>query len=269
MHFGIIHYRAPGDTIDEFLDYVAETGFDVIEFQCGDVWSDTKQEPEKEAEALRKKMEARGLAASALATGNDFVHLDEAAIVAQVARMDRLSKVAVLLGAKVLRTEGGSSKDEVPKEEEGRAIGECLKRCIEFAERDDVYLAVDNHGLVTNQPETLLTALEAANSPRIGTNLDTANYRWAGYSVDECRSIYDRVASHARHTHLKDCTGTQREKTYCGTVHGEGEVDLMHAVSALKKAGYAGPYLAEWEGPPEEDSGVAYARCLEWMRKNI
>ncbi len=269
MKFGIIHYRAPGDTMEEFLDYVAETGFDVIEFQCQDVWSEELQNPENEAEKLRDQLESRGLQASALATGNDFVLEDEAGVLAQVERMDRLSKTAVILGAKVLRTEGGSSKDAVPQEREGRAIGECLKRCIDFAERDGTYLAVDNHGTVTNNPDTLLTALKMADSPRVGTNLDTANYRWAGHSVEECRRIYDVMAPYARHTHFKDCTGTSKEGSYRSTVHGEGEVDLLCAASALKKAGYDGPYVAEWEGPAEEDNAVAYARCLEWMRNNI
>jgi len=269
MQFGIIHYRAPGDTMEEFLDYVAETGFDVIEFQCQDVWPEGLQNPEKEAEKLRGLLEARALQASALATGNDFVLEEEEAIRGQVERMDRLSKIALILGAKVLRTEGGSAKGGIPQEREGQAIGECVKRCIEFAERDGTYLAVDNHGTVTNNPDTLLTALKMADSPRVGTNLDTANYRWAGHSVEECCRIYEVMAPYARHTHFKDCTGTSKDGTYLSTVHGEGEVDLLSAAAALKKAGYNGPYVAEWEGPAKEDNAVAYARCLEWMRNNI
>jgi sugar phosphate isomerase/epimerase len=77
------------------------------------------------------------------------------------------------------------------------------------------------------------------------------------------------MAPYARHTHFKDCTGTSKDGTYRSTVHGEGEVDLLSAAAALKKAGYSGPYVAEWEGPAEEDNAVAYARCLEWMRNNI
>ena len=269
MQFGIIHYRAPGDTLEAFLDYVAATGFDVVELQCQDVWSEAIQRPEQEAERVRGLLDERGVGVSALATGNDFVLLDEAAVQRQIERMERLSKLALILGTKTLRTEGGSRKDAVPQEREGEAIGECLKRCLEFAERDDVYLAVDNHGLVTNDPETLLTALRLADSPRAGTNLDTANYRWAGHSIEACRRIYDGAAPYARHTHIKDCTGTMGDGSYQGTVHGEGEVDLPYAIAALQRAAYTGPYVAEWEGPADEDSAVAYARCLEWMRQNI
>jgi sugar phosphate isomerase/epimerase len=269
MQFGMIHYKAPGDTLEAFLDYVAETGFDVVELQLTDVWPEGNDRPEAEAERVRGLFEERGIGVSAYASGNDFVYLDEDAVRHQVERMDRISKIARILGTKILRTEGGSRKDEVPREREGEAIGECLKRCLDFAEREDVTLAVDNHGHVTNDPDTLLTALKAADSPRAGTNLDTANYRWSGHSVEKCREIYDAVAPYARHTHLKDCTGTQPDGTYIGTVHGEGEVDLIHAVAALDRQGYKGPYIAEWEGPASEDNAVAYARCLEWMRRHI
>ena len=31
MKYGLIHYNTPGDTLEEFLDYTAETGFDAVE----------------------------------------------------------------------------------------------------------------------------------------------------------------------------------------------------------------------------------------------
>ena len=269
MQYGIIHYRAPGDTLEAFLDYAAETGFDVVELQVNDVWPEGNDRPEQEAERVRGLLEDRGVGVSALASGTDFVLLDKEAVRLQVERMERITGMAKILGTNVLRTEGGSRKDDVPREKEGEAIGECLKRCLDFAEREEINLAVDNHGHVTNDPETLLTALKMADSPRVGTNLDTANYRWSGHSVEKCREIYDVVAPYALHTHLKDCTGTSLDGTYCGTVLGEGEVDVRCGVAALQRARYPGPYIAEWEGPADADNAVAYARCLEWMREHI
>ena len=269
MPFGVIHYRAPGDTLEAFLDYAADTGFDVVELQAVDAWPEGNESPERRAEEVRRMLDARGVAASALATSNDFVVLDEAVIDHQLHRMARLSKLAVIIGAKILRTEGGRRKPEVPKERESEAIAECLKRCLEFAEKDDTYLAVDNHGQVTNEPEILLSALRSVGSPRAGSNLDTANIRWADHDLDTCRDFYDAVAPLVLHTHIKDCIGTCVDGSYVGTIHGQGEVDLPHALRALKQVGYDGAYTAEWEGPGDDDSGVAYAECLAWMRQNI
>jgi len=269
MKFGLIHYRAPGDTLEQFLDYAADTGFEAVELMPADVWPEGEDAPERRAETVRGFLDARGLVAGALGTGNDFVVLEPQRIQDQVERMERFGRLAAILGAGILRTEGGQRKDEVPADREAEAIGECLKRCVPFAERLDISLAVDNHGFVTNDPQILLGALDAADSPRIGANLDTANVHWAGNSRQVCCDFYDRVAPRVLHTHIKDCTGSAPESNYRGTVAGEGDVDLQHALQALRRVGYDGIYAAEWEGPGHEDGGVAYARCLDWMKRNI
>ena len=147
---GMIHYNYAGKSLDDFLKFTSETGFGYVELSIGDVWKADIADPEKNAEALRKQVESYGLQVSALGAGNDFVVLEEEAIRAQVERMENIAGIAKLLGTSVLRTEGGSMKDSVPESRWVEAMAGCLTRCLEFAERDDVYLAVDNHGMVTN-----------------------------------------------------------------------------------------------------------------------
>jgi sugar phosphate isomerase/epimerase len=64
---------------------------------------------------------------------------------------------------------------------------------------------------------------------------------------------------------MKDGTGI-REK-YVGHALGEGEINLHHALKALKKAGYRRAYCAEWEGRGDKAEG--YAKCLKWLKKNV
>ena len=49
---------------------------------------------------------------------------------------------------------------------------------------------------------------------------------------------------------------------------GDGEVDLHHAIAALKNAGYEGVFCAEYEGK-ETEGGVGYKKCFEWMQQNL
>ena len=265
MKFGIIHYNAPGDTLEAFLDYAAETGFEAVELQCGDVWPKDCADPESEAERVRGLLSQRGLAISALAAQNDFVLFDADAIRAQVERMARVCRLARLVGTTVIRTEGGARKEAVPEEREVEAMAGCLQRCAEFVERDGMYLAVDNHGYVTNDAELQLRLFGMVGSPNVGANLDTMNYRWMGHSVETCSRFYDLIAPRTFHVHLKDGTGSQRE--YVGAVLGEGELELDRAMAALQKAGYDGTLCAEWEG--RGDNGVGYAGCLKWMQQNV
>lgn len=265
MKFGLIHYNAPGDTFEAFLDYAAKTGFDSVELFSGIALKEGVDSPEKEAERVRKKVEERGLKVCALGAGNDFVLLDEQQIRSQVERMERVCKLAKIMGTNIIRTEGGRAKPEVPPEKYCEAMAGCLKRCCDFIEREDINLGVDNHGTVTNDGELQVRLFKTVNSKHVGATMDTMNYRWMGHSVETCNRFYELVAPYVFHTHIKDGRGSQR--SYVGEAHGEGEINLKHALNALKKAGYKGVYCAEWEGRGDKAEG--YAKCLAWMKANV
>jgi sugar phosphate isomerase/epimerase len=265
MKFGIIHYNAPGKTLEEFLKYAADTGFGFVELQIRDVWPEGCANPEKEAERVRALLGKAGLTASSLAASNDFVVLDEEQVKAQVERMKRVCGLAKIVGCNVIRTEGGSQKDSVPREKWADAIAGCLKRCREFIEPMDMRLAIDNHGYITNEAGIQKKIIMAVDSPNVGVNLDTMNYRWFGHDLQTIHAIYEEVARFAFHTHLKDGTGSRQ--TYVGAALGDGEVELAWAVECLKKAGYDGVWCCEYEG--REDTAVGYAKCLKWMKANI
>ena len=265
MTLGLIHYNTPGDTLEEFLDYAAETGFDAVELFASVALNDNVASPEKEAERVRGLVESRGLSVCAVGAGNDFIVVKEDEITQQVERMKRVCQVAKLMGANVIRTEGGARKAEVPEEDECEAMAECLKRCRDFAEAETIYLGVDNHGVVTNDGDLQVKLFGMVDSPYVGSTLDTMNYRWMGHSVETCNRFYDLVAPHVFHTHMKDGTGSR--ETYVGEALGEGEINLQHALNALKKAGYQGAYCAEWEGLG--DKGEGYAKCFKWLKENV
>jgi len=263
---GVIHYNFPTlPTLTDFLQYAADTGFEYVELQCGDVGVDTDDNPEATAEKVRQEVESRGLKVSALAAGNDFVVLDEEVVARQVARMQRVCRLAQILGTDVIRTEGGSPKDEVPEARYVEAMAGCLKRCAEFCEDMQIKLAVDNHGVVTNDADLQVELFETVGSRFVGANVDTMNYRWKGHSLETVNRFYEIIAPYAFHTHLKDGTGSRGN--YVGAVLGEGEIDLAHAVDCLKRAGYEGVWCAEYEG--REVTTVGYAKCLEWMKANL
>jgi len=267
MKLGLIHYNFPQFSLDEFFAYAAGTGYGYVELQWRDVWdeADPDDAPERRAEDVRRRLEAHGLKVSALAAGNDFVLLDPDEIDRQVARMRRICRLAGLLGTRIIRTEGGSPKPEVPKARWVEAMAGCLKRCLEFVEPEGFYLAVDNHGLVTNDAELQLELFTKVGSRHVGANLDTMNYRWAGHDLQTVNRFYELIAPHTFHTHMKD--GRDSRENYVGLALGEGQIDLHHAVRCLKKAGYDGVWCAEYEG--REPSDIGYRKCYEWLRKHV
>lgn len=262
MKFGLIHYNQPDlETFEAFLAFAAESGFDAVELFLGDYWPEGDDDPERHAASVRKLVDAAGLSVCAMTALNDFVFLDEENIAREVARMERVCGLAKILGTNVLRTEGGKPKESVPEDRHVEAMAECLKRCLPFVERDEITLAVDNHGLVTNDADLQVRLLEAVGSNYVKATLDTMNYRWAGHDLETVGRFYTTIAPYVRHVHIKDGTGTRAN--YKGCVIGEGEIDVPAAIRALKEVDYDGVWCVEYEG---SEGSAGYAKCLERLK---
>ena len=264
MGYGLIHYNTPGVTFEDFVAFAATSGFDSVEVMISDVWASGAEFATEKAHEARAILDRHGITASALTAANDFVQLGAKAIAEQVDRMQQVAQLAGIVGTSVLRTEGGQPKDAVPEEKYAEAIAGCLKACVPFCEDMGVKLAVDNHGVVSNNPAVLLPALEAVSSPCIGSNLDTMNLRWWGNAVADLPKIYHDLAPYVLHTHMKDGSGVRGE--YQGAALGQGEIPLQVAVDELVAVGYKGAWTAEWEG--KGDKGEGYQACLAWLKAN-
>ncbi len=263
---GFIHYNWPGFSFDDFLKFAADNGAGWVELQLTDVCEDDNFDIQRAAQ-VRTQVENHGLKVSALAARNDFLQSDSEAIVFQVQRMQRVAQLAqILCDEPILRSEGGAPKDGIAQDSWGAALYECFSRCTDFADEMGVTLAIDNHGIVTNDGDLLIALLKRLNHPRIGSNLDTMNFRWADNAIEDCNRFYSELAPYVKHTHLKDGSGSFKE--YRGAALGEGEINLQHALNCLKNVGYDGIYLAEYEGP-ETQNGVGYGKCLKWMKANV
>ena len=265
---GVIHYNFPGYSMEEFLSYAESTGFEYVELQIGDVWEEKEEgfdEAMGKAKALRAQVDSHGRAPSAVAARNDFVQLDPGAVKAEAERMEKVCRLAEILGTRILRTEGGRPKDSVPEERWVEAISGCLTECLDFLEDGDFYLAVDNHGLVTNDGDLEVEIFKAVDSRHVGANMDTMNYRWFGHELDTVYRFWEIVAPYALHTHMKDGLGSRSD--YVCMPLGEGELDLGRAIAALKKAGYGGVWCVEYEG--KEDPAIGYRKGLEFLRRNL
>jgi sugar phosphate isomerase/epimerase len=262
--FGLINWNAPGERFAEFVDWAVQTGYAYAEVDVG-FFAGSRQDPDVKAGVAAAAAASRqGLRIWAVSCYNDFLVRSPEAMAAQVARMETVAALAAEAGIPILRMDGGWEKDGVPKERWLDLVVEGFSRCVPIAERHGLTMALDNHGTVTNDVEFQLAVLTRVGSKRLGANLDTMNYRWYGYSVEECRAIYDRVAPHTVHTHLKDGRGSRG--AYVGEAPGEGEIDLTYAVRALQNAGYSGIWCVEQES--KEKAG-GYAKGLAWLQANV
>ncbi len=264
---GVIHYNFPNYSMEDFLSYAEKTGFGYVELQVNDVWDEELPfaRAEEEARKLRQALDTHGLKVSALASRNDFVQLEPNVVRGEAERMEKVCDLAGILGTNTLRTEGGRPKDSVPESQWVEAISMCLTACLDFVEDRDFYLAVDNHGLATNDGDRQVAIFERVGSKHVGANMDVMNYRWFGHDLETVYRFYDLIAPFTFHSHMKDGFGS-RENYVCMPL-GEGELDMERAIDALKKVGYRGVWCVEYEG--KEEPAVGYRKGLEYLRAHI
>ncbi|HOL21576.1 MAG TPA: sugar phosphate isomerase/epimerase family protein [bacterium] len=260
---GVINYNISGFSLEELFKWCSENSVGYVELMRKDVWEDITKS-ENRIKDISNLLTKYGIKISQISSDSDFIQKTEDEFKKQVWMVGEMCKMIKDLGFNQLRIDGGWPKEGVDEKNYRNLVIKGASAVTEIAEKEGVYLALDNHGVVTNNYILLLDVLGTVNSKHLGTNLDTMNYRWYGYRVDKLTEIYKKVAPYALHTHLKDGTGTR--ETYKGAVLGEGEIPLLDAIKILKDSGYNGVWCVEYEGKEGADG---YKKCVEWLKRNL
>ncbi|MGC8976775.1 MAG: sugar phosphate isomerase/epimerase family protein [Candidatus Ratteibacteria bacterium] len=246
---GVIFYNFSFQDLKSFLEWCNEVGVEYAEIY-------NKYLPQ--ASQLIKKYNVK---ISQVSAGNDFVQKTKEELLNQVKMVSELCKKVKDIGCNQIRIDGGWPKEGLDSSKYKELILEGVKRVVEYAEKENVYLALDNHGIITNDYELQLEIFEKINSKYLGANLDTMNYRWYGYPVENLKEIYKLIAPYTLHTHIKDGIGTR--ENYRGMVLGEGEIPVVEAIKILKEKNYKGVWCIEYEG---KDKEAGYKKSVEFLK---
>ena len=224
------------------------------DFSCPNLFTPDKKHSiatDDQIRALAADLQAHKLQIPAFCLMNRFdENPDE-----EIAWTAAVARAAQKLGVKVIRI------DVVPRRLSGEdffkfAVDTC-KRLVEQIGGTGVKLGIENHGGTTNQLEFLERLFDAVGSDRLGLTLDTANFYWFGYPLDELYTIYTKLAKRAFHTHCKSIAypkNVQNTKRSMGWEYGkyncpifEGDIDFKRVLGILREAGYAGALCIENE----------------------
>ena len=246
---GVIFYNFSFEDIEDFLIWCNENSVEYVEIH------------NKDLEKVKGLIERYNVRISQVSAGNDFVQKTKEEFLNQVKMVCELCKKVKDINCNQLRIDGGWPKEGIESSRYKELILEGIERVIEFAEKEGVFLALDNHGVITNDYNLQLEIFEKIKSKYLGANLDTMNYRWYGYPVEKLTEIYKLIAPYTLHTHLKDGTGNR--ENYVGKVFGEGEIPLIDAIKILKENNYKGVWCVEYEG---RDREIGYKKCVEFLK---
>ncbi|WP_349408600.1 sugar phosphate isomerase/epimerase family protein [Pseudalkalibacillus sp. SCS-8] len=258
------YIRNHGWGIYEFIDYAKEIGADGVELL--DVYWTNKDE---EIDGVLAYLKTKNLPVSAYDVSNNFVKPTAAERKTEVDRVIEGIYTAKKLGTNIVRVFCGDLMDGITYDE-GRAwIIEGFKACLAIAEQEQVYLAIENHGLFAGKAEQVKSMIDEIDSDFLKSTLDTGNFLLV--QEDPYLST-KRLKSDVVHVHFKDFRKVETDfqgqsfkalngDRYLGTVAGEGMINLENIISELKSVQYDGWYSIEYEG--HEDSKECVKRSIE------
>ena len=146
---------------------------------------------------------------------------------------------------------------EEPFETRVTRFVDCMRQALSATSASKVALGIENHGIQGNDPAFLKQVIERVDNERLGVNMDTGNFYWNGFPLNEVYDILRSVAPYTKHTHVKNIRypeETRQQKRANGWEYGkyvspiyEGDIDHQQVVAILKNAGYNGPLTIEDE----------------------
>jgi len=252
-NIGVIFYNFSFEQIDQFFNWCVENNVEYVEIR--------KSAIEDKIDRVEKILAKTGIRISQVTAENDFIQKTKHDLLEHVKKIEIAGNIAKHLGCNQLRIDGGWPKQDIDEKYYRTMVLEGIERAVEVAEKNGFHLALDNHGVITNDYQFQIEIFEKIKSQYLGANLDTMNYRWFGYPVEQLIEIYKAIAPYVKHTHIKDGTGTRQN--YTGKVLGEGEIPVIEAIRILKENNYCGVWCIEYEG---KDKEIGYKKCIEFLK---
>ena len=241
----------PGQmTLLDWLDLAAVWRLDGVELTS---YYFTSEEP-KAMNELKAKAFKLGLDVCATSVGNNFCIPAAGDRTKELDLVKRWVDHAVELGAPCVRVFAGHKDKAADRKRDLESVVECLKPCCDYAGSRGVFLALENHGYLTETAPDVLHILDAVNNEWLGLNLDTGNF------VEDPYTNIALAAPKALTIHAKVDVRTTDGK-------GSEEADFKRIVRILREANYRGYLSLEYEA--KEEASVAVPKVLARIREAI
>lgn len=235
-------------TLLELLDYAAIWRLTAIEPTA---YYFASEEPAY-IHSLKAKAFKLGLDISGLGVGNNFVVPAGAKRDEQIAYVKKWIGHAAILGAPCIRIFAGQKSKEADRAAHRDWVIECIKPCCDAAGEKGIFLALENHGYLTETADEVLGIVDDIKHEWLGINLDTGNF-----TADPYKNIA-KAAAKAITSHLKVHMIGPDGKT-------KVECDFEKIFQVMREANYRGYFSLEYEA--QEDPLTGVPKTLDKIRK--
>lgn len=161
-------------TLFDFIQKCAEMGTDGVELT--EYYFEKPITPEYLMK-LKRTAHLWGQSITGTPIGNSFTMPAGPERDKQIENYKKWLDVSADLGSPAIRTFAGTTPKGLTESEARRNVVECLNIVCEHAEKRGVFVGLENHGGVVATADGLLEIVQAVQSPWLGINLDTGNFR--------------------------------------------------------------------------------------------
>lgn len=230
-------------------------------------------------EEIRKKSEDIGLEISMYSILANLIQDTEENYEKEVKRLMEAVDITNALGAKYMRHDAVTFRN-IPKEPVGEferdlpKVVAAYQRIADYAAQYGITTTMENHGFYFNGSERVKRVVFGVNRPNFKTTVDVGNFLCV--DQDPLCGVKDDI-SYADVVHLKDfyirkdnvSIGNVPEginlRYWFPSVHGNylrgaivgnGDIDMVSIIKAIKQSGFDGYVSIEFEGMEEQKIGA-------------
>ncbi|MBC8871882.1 MAG: sugar phosphate isomerase/epimerase [Planctomycetes bacterium] len=284
MKLGFVSAILPDLTLEEVVQFAADTGFTCVELMCwpkgkaerryaGVTHVDVAEFGQAEADEVKGIVDAAGVEISGLGYYPNPLTPNQDDAETFIARIKRVIAAAAVLGVNQMNTFVGRDPSKTVDENWPRFL-EVWRPLVQFADDQGVRIGIENCPMFFTRDEWP-SGLNLAHSPAVwrrmfedipsenfGLNFDPSHLVWQHMDyIQPLREFVDRIF----HVHAKDVRVDRERLNDVGILAtpleyhtpklpGLGEIDWGRFCSVLGDAGYSGPVCIEVEDRAYEGS---------------
>ncbi len=260
MKLGVFAVLFGGQSLDDALDYICDTGLEAVELGCGAYPGDAHVpvadllKSKKKCETFKKRITDRGLEISALSCHGNALHPDGRIARAHHDAFQKTCRLAERLGVKTVITfsgcPGGGPKDKVPnwitcpwppdfeeavKWQWEEKLVPYWEKQAKFARDHGCRVGFEMHpGFCVYNTETMLN-LRKAVGKTLGANFDPSHLFWQGMDpIASVRALGDAIF----HVHAKDCRVDEANTLVNGVLDTKHYGDEINRSWIFRTVGY-------------------------------
>lgn len=253
------------------IDKVKELGGEGIDISEGPAFA-TQEEHLAFAREINEYCKQVSIELCCYCVGSDFINGSGGDLDAEIAKTKLKVDLAEAYGFKLMRHD--ATGGFVPAIKHSRGFDNALPRLVkgyrevtEYAASKGIKTCIENHGFFAQDAERIEKLINAVASDNFGALVDIGNFSCADEYNPRAVGIVAPYAfhAHAKDFHIKSGNGENPGDGFFqsrganflrGAIIGHGDVPVKQCVAALKRAGYDGYLVIEFEGMEDPITGI-------------